>query len=804
MGLHKGPLLGTYIVAFFLVLGAAHISFASTTDGTIDATQKYAWGNRVGWVNFGTSGGDVHVTDSAVTGYAWSENYGWINLSPSQSGVVNNSEGVLSGYAWGEKLGWINFSGVSVSSAGVFSGTAVVSSTHFGSISFDCTNCGVVTDWRPASVRGGSGSSGTTGGNSGGGGGGTGYYVSSPYPAITSSTPRQPTEFPAPPPYNPETGITPPVISPSTPPAGGGIISQIPQRLLSVFDRVKDFMGNLFFPKPQPLKPPDIAKIVSQKAPFAFGGRWDLISAKEMGAFVLAPLPKEFAALVKKFPSFKETLNQVSVSRMTDIQKLVNVKLSLPGLSESAGIQPVALPGGISGGTGMPSAGLEPGRFALPPGIPIANMEVKFKQQIPKEIVFARSGGEKIDFPIGLVLNKQGVLEKRIRTVVGSTLNLSVKPGAPALSVKGYLVLKTRLPQEKMSVKSGAPGGLVASVAGKLLAGLAAVVSAPEAPSTSSALGQNAAQETGVPLQKLSASVFFAAPDFAVPAKTTSYIVDPIKGGIPTEFPAGASTGTASIGGVDPTRGREGSQRASASNGVDAKKMLAEVAQVVQPSQTVSNEGGNLPQESVVSGAAGASGKTGDQQYALMEFDYTDPDGDGIYTATITAPRVDGEYNIITLISYKDPDLGTREIRLITVIDPEGYVFEKQGNKEARIPGAIVSLYALNPSTNKYETWPAREYHQENPQITDVRGTYAFLVPQGYYYIGVVAPGYGEYQGKPFEVSENNEVHFNIELQSKYGWLLVVDWKALLLIIVSILLIYNFYQDRKRQKTNNS
>jgi len=197
---------------------------------------------------------------------------------------------------------------------------------------------------------------------------------------------------------------------------------------------------------------------------------------------------------------------------------------------------------------------------------------------------------------------------------------------------------------------------------------------------------------------------------------------------------------------------------------------------------------------------APAPAQTVDQQYALMEFDYTDPDGDGIYTASITAPRVDGEYDIITLISYKDPDLGTREIRLTTVVDPEGYVFEKQGDKEVRIPGAVVSLYAIDPASKKYVLWPAHDYHQENPQITDVRGTYAFLVPQGYYYIGITAPGYREYAGKPFEVSENNEVHFNVELAPIYNLLWFLDWRTLLLLIVSVLLAYNFYRDRTRAK----
>ncbi len=130
----------------------SNIVFASTTDGTIDNTYKYAWGENIGWINFGTSGGNVHITDSALTGYAWSDNYGWINLAPTTSGVRNNGEGTLSGYAWGEKLGWIDFSGVRIDSvSGEFSGSAT--GTISGQINFSCANCKVKTDWRSVSAR---------------------------------------------------------------------------------------------------------------------------------------------------------------------------------------------------------------------------------------------------------------------------------------------------------------------------------------------------------------------------------------------------------------------------------------------------------------------------------------------------------------------------------------------------------------------------------------------------------------------------------------------------------------------------
>ena len=113
------------IIIITAIIGAAVFPlsvFASITDGVIDSTNKYAWSENIGWINFGVSGGNVHITDSAITGYGWSPNYGWINLNPPTSGVKNDSYGDLSGYAWGENLGWIDFNGVSINSGGEFSG----------------------------------------------------------------------------------------------------------------------------------------------------------------------------------------------------------------------------------------------------------------------------------------------------------------------------------------------------------------------------------------------------------------------------------------------------------------------------------------------------------------------------------------------------------------------------------------------------------------------------------------------------------------------------------------------------------
>lgn len=121
------------------------------TSGTILTGHTYAWSNNVGYINFK----DTIVSDSGLSGYAWSTNNGWIKMSPTNGGVVNNGQGSLSGYAWGEGLGWINFSGVTINSSGVFTGTA--SGDIVGTLTFGCAHCDVQTDWRVTPSGGGGG-----------------------------------------------------------------------------------------------------------------------------------------------------------------------------------------------------------------------------------------------------------------------------------------------------------------------------------------------------------------------------------------------------------------------------------------------------------------------------------------------------------------------------------------------------------------------------------------------------------------------------------------------------------------------
>lgn len=175
-------------------------------------------------------------------------------------------------------------------------------------------------------------------------------------------------------------------------------------------------------------------------------------------------------------------------------------------------------------------------------------------------------------------------------------------------------------------------------------------------------------------------------------------------------------------------------------------------------------------------------------KFVLAEFDYQDEDGDGIYTAQFDIPPVSGRYKIITVMDYLDPSRPPKEIKLVTVIDPEGYVFTKRGNLEANVAGAEVSLYWQNPQTGEFELWPAKDYLQKNPQITGSHGSYSFLVPEGEYYLRATASGYKDFTGNAFTVLEGDGIHFNIELNPT-AWLWL-DWKFALLFIFALMVAY--------------
>ncbi len=90
----------------------------------VNASNKFAYGENAGWINFSSDQGKVAAKLGAngfLSGFAWGENLGWIkfansstaapfaNSSSSNWGVNISSDGKLSGFAYSENAGWINF-----------------------------------------------------------------------------------------------------------------------------------------------------------------------------------------------------------------------------------------------------------------------------------------------------------------------------------------------------------------------------------------------------------------------------------------------------------------------------------------------------------------------------------------------------------------------------------------------------------------------------------------------------------------------------------------------------------------------
>lgn len=190
----------------------------------------------------------------------------------------------------------------------------------------------------------------------------------------------------------------------------------------------------------------------------------------------------------------------------------------------------------------------------------------------------------------------------------------------------------------------------------------------------------------------------------------------------------------------------------------------------------------------------------------VQKFEYVETE-QGVFKAEINAPAAEGEYNITTVVQYKDQSLTPTETNLITIVDPEGYIYKQTPDGKLRIENTTVSIYWLNPDTKKYELWPADKFMQKNPILTNDTGKYSFMVPEGKYYLTASATNYRSFKGEPFSIKEDNGVRMDIELKSNsflpdwFSWEAVIA--VLLFAIVVMLGIMFAYFMKGRQIKNN-
>ena len=111
-----------------LSLFALTLAAAANAQTNIDATNKFAWCENIGWTNWRDAGSPTGaqgalIAGSFLSGFVWGENTGYLNLgdgTPTGGSAYANVNGLdfgvnilvdsrLGGLAWGENIGWINF-----------------------------------------------------------------------------------------------------------------------------------------------------------------------------------------------------------------------------------------------------------------------------------------------------------------------------------------------------------------------------------------------------------------------------------------------------------------------------------------------------------------------------------------------------------------------------------------------------------------------------------------------------------------------------------------------------------------------
>ncbi len=610
--------------------------------------------------------------------------------------------------------------------------------------------------------------------------------------------------------FQPPTVKLTPTITPALIPAEAPTI--IPRQLAKF---VEFLLPSLKAPT---LKTPRLEKTIPKTAPPSLAGRFALLPKKTLQAFVLAPLPKAVTDLTLRFPEFSKTLQDIGIAKLSDLQKLAQTKIILPSVTKIAGL---------------------PENYKI--GIKFAPLAPEIARLIPEDVIFVKSLGG-IDIPSQLVGLESGAPKQQIEITANEVLTFLVKPSAPASKIKGQVLYRRKYESGTDSQKTNVPAPSIPENQ----------IPAPTAPED---LKKNIIENTVAFLQ----SQFLIN---AARASDAEFIL--IRSDIPADFSQGSNNLPVDVAPSLDKAGIKGRSEIPSNNRSNSENLNSSASDVIikseiaAPTANSSDEASLSPALSadgdLPAGEAGDGGEDwgeGDNltvtqkallksdpeqlleeltgltkeeimsmplsqilalglpqellRLVLTEFEYQDADADGVWTANVSVPVVDGSYEVITEISYKNIQIGTKEIPIEMIVDPEGYIYEKlAGGRQARIPDAVVAIYQLDPQDNEYKVWPAMEYLQENPQTTDTTGHYSFLVPEGDYYLKVEAAGYETYKSKTFPVKVGGGVHLNIELKSVNWFWRYFRWEHLIIILLLLLFAFNIYRHRQRRQTPRS
>lgn len=133
----------------------------------------------------------------------------------------------------------------------------------------------------------------------------------------------------------------------------------------------------------------------------------------------------------------------------------------------------------------------------------------------------------------------------------------------------------------------------------------------------------------------------------------------------------------------------------------------------------------------------------------------------GTYETTVLTPSATARYAATIIVNYADGLSDVIDLSLL--IEPYGYVFERVGTIEERVPGATVLLETQDPISHAWSTWNASAYGQANPANSSDDGSFGFFAPAGTYRLRAAKSGYRTSETPPFQAT-NVLVKQTIEL----------------------------------------
>jgi hypothetical protein len=120
-------------------------------------------------------------------------------------------------------------------------------------------------------------------------------------------------------------------------------------------------------------------------------------------------------------------------------------------------------------------------------------------------------------------------------------------------------------------------------------------------------------------------------------------------------------------------------------------------------------------------------------------------------TYSLTATAVDGAKNKTSRFLYN--------VRVL----PYGAILAH----DKPLSGATITLYALDPITERYIIWDASSYGQINPQRTINDGVYTLYPPEGTYYLEVKKEGYQTTKTNIFTINGTSAINENFSLEKQ-------------------------------------